>query len=115
MIKIVPGSTLKQQNEHANTLCLSLSCTQDIYDLTMKAISLIDSKFSPRDAVKLGIFVRTDFQMIDDARLPFGKHVLNEHNLHLSAHFKGIQPNWKFIIESVALLLLWIIHIAVLT
>lgn len=86
--------------------------TQDIYDLTMKPISLIDSKFSPPRRCYARYLSRIDFQMIQSvnmrlaARLPFGKHVLNEHNLHLSAHFKGIQPNWKFIRENVALLLL---------
>lgn len=78
----------------------------------MKPVSLIDSKFSPRDAVMFLYLSRIDFQMIQsvnmrvDVRPPFGKHVLNEHNLPLCAHFKGIQPNWKFIVEIVALSLL---------
>lgn len=60
---IVPGSTLKRQNKNMQTHYVLAYCgTQDIYDLTMKPVSLIDSKFSPRDAVMLNICLELTFK-----------------------------------------------------
>lgn len=79
MIKIVPGSTLKQQNKHANTLCLGLLLhTRHLWH-HYEANFFDRFQIFPSSRCCAQYLSRTDFQMIQsvnmlvDARLPFQK------------------------------------------